>query len=69
MPRRLAGGGSGRGGVFSGSSNLSLWHLADPVWAIGDLIEAALGAVPPPPSPTAPERAVSSGVVEGGKTD
>jgi IS1 family transposase len=41
--------------------------IADHVWTIGDLIEAALGAVPPLPTPTAPDRRRQFRVIEGGK--
>jgi IS1 family transposase len=41
--------------------------IADRVWTIGDLIEAALDAVPPLPTPTAPDRRRQFRVIEGGK--
>ena len=41
--------------------------IAERVWTIGDLIEAALGAVPPLPTPTAPDRRRQFRVIEGGK--
>ena len=41
--------------------------IAERVWTIGDLIEAALGAVPPLPTPTAPDRRRQVRVIEGGK--
>ena len=41
--------------------------LTDRVWAVADLIEAALKAVPPLPNPTAPERRKGFRVIEGGK--
>ncbi len=40
--------------------------IADRIWTIGDLIEAALGAVPPLPTPTAPDRRRQFRVIEGG---
>jgi IS1 family transposase len=42
--------------------------IADRVWTIGDLVDAALGAVPPLPTPTAPERRRQFRVIEGGKS-
>ena len=39
--------------------------IADRVWSIGDLIEAALKAVPTMPTPTAPQRRKSFRVIEG----
>jgi IS1 family transposase len=41
--------------------------IADRVWTISDLIEAALGAVPALPTPTAPDRRRQFRVIEGGK--
>lgn len=41
--------------------------IADRVWTIGDLLDAALTAVPPVPSPTAPERRRQFRVIDGGK--
>jgi hypothetical protein len=41
--------------------------IADRVWTIGDLLDAALTAVPPVPTPTAPERRRQYRVIEGGK--
>ena len=41
--------------------------VADRVWTIGDLIDAALAAVPPLPTPTAPDRRRQFKVIEGGK--
>jgi len=41
--------------------------LTDRVWAVADLIETALKAVPPVPTPTAPERRKGFLVIEGGK--
>jgi IS1 family transposase len=41
--------------------------IADRVWTIGDLIDAALKAVPPLPTPTAPDRRRQFRVIEGGK--
>jgi len=42
--------------------------IADQVWTIGDLVDAALGAVPPVPTPTAPERRRQFRLIEGGKS-
>jgi IS1 family transposase len=42
--------------------------IADRVWTISDLIEAALDAVPPLPTPTAPDRRRQFRVIEGGKS-
>jgi hypothetical protein len=42
--------------------------IVDHVWTIAEIIEAALGAVPPLPSPTAPERRRRFRVIEAGKT-
>lgn len=41
--------------------------LTDKVWGVADLIEAALKAVPPVPTTSAPERRKSFRVIEGGK--
>jgi hypothetical protein len=41
--------------------------LTDHVWSIGELIDAALKAVPPKPTPTAPERRRQFRVIQGGK--
>jgi len=41
--------------------------IADRVWTIGDLLDAALSAVPPVPTPTAPDRRRQFRVIEGGK--
>ena len=41
--------------------------IADRVWTIGDLLDAALSAVPPLPTPTAPERRRQFRVIEGGR--
>ena len=41
--------------------------VADRVWTIGDLLDAALTAVPPVPAPTAPERRRQFQVIEGGR--
>ena len=41
--------------------------IAAHVWTIGDLLDAALAAVPPLPSPTAPDRRRRFRVIEGGK--
>jgi IS1 family transposase len=43
--------------------------IADRVWTIGDLLDAALTAVPPLPTPTAPDRRRQFRVIEGGKAD
>ncbi len=43
--------------------------ITDHVWSIGELIDAALAAVPPKPMPTAPDRRRQFRVIEGGKTD
>jgi IS1 family transposase len=37
------------------------------LWSIGELIDAALAAVPPKPAPTAPDRRRQFRVIEGGK--
>jgi IS1 family transposase len=41
--------------------------LTDHVWSFAELIDAALGAVPPKPTPTAPDRRRQFRVIEGGK--
>lgn len=41
--------------------------IADRVWTIGDLLDAAFAAVPPLPTPTAPDRRRQFRVIEGGK--
>lgn len=41
--------------------------IADHVWSIGELLDAALTAVPPLPTPTAPDRRRQFRVIEGGK--
>src|SRR3984957_3665736 len=41
--------------------------IADRVWTIGDLLDAALVAVPPLPTPTAPDRRRQFRVIDGGK--
>lgn len=41
--------------------------IADRVWTIGDLLDAAFSAVPPVPTPTAPERRRQFRVIEGGR--
>jgi IS1 family transposase len=41
--------------------------IADHVWSIGELIDAALTAVPPKPTPTAPDRRRQFRVIQGGK--
>jgi IS1 family transposase len=41
--------------------------IADHTWSISELIEAALGAVPPLPTPTAPDRRRQFRVIEGGR--
>jgi hypothetical protein len=40
--------------------------LTDHVWSIGELIDAALAAVPPIPTETAPERRRRFRVIDGG---
>jgi len=42
--------------------------IADRVWTIGDLLDAALAAEPPKPTPTAPDRRRQFRVIEGGKS-
>jgi hypothetical protein len=41
--------------------------IADRVWTIGDLLDAALTAMPPLPTPTAPDRRRQFRVIEGGR--
>jgi IS1 family transposase len=41
--------------------------IADRVWTIGDLLDAALAAEPPKPTPRAPDRRRQFRVIEGGK--
>jgi len=41
--------------------------IADRVWTVGDLLDAALTAVPPVPTLTAPDRRRQFRVIEGGK--
>lgn len=41
--------------------------ITDRAWTIGDLLDAALLAEPPLPTPTAPERRRQFRVVEGGR--
>jgi IS1 family transposase len=41
--------------------------LTDHVWSVGELIDAALAAVPPIPTETAPERRRRFRVIEGGR--
>jgi hypothetical protein len=43
--------------------------ITDRVWSIGELIDAALTAVPPKPTPTAPDRRRQFRVIEGGRRD
>jgi IS1 family transposase len=43
--------------------------IADRVWTIGDLIDAALGAVPPKPEPAPTDRRRQFRVIEGGKDE
>jgi hypothetical protein len=42
--------------------------IADHVWSIGELVDAALTAVPPLPTPTAPDRRRQFRVIAGGKS-
>jgi hypothetical protein len=42
--------------------------ITDHVWSIGELIDAALAAVPPKPTTTAPERRRQFRVIQGGKS-
>jgi IS1 family transposase len=41
--------------------------ITDHVWSIGELIDAALTAAPPKPTPTAPDRRRQFRVIEGGR--
>ena len=41
--------------------------LTDHVWSIGELISAALGAIPSKPTPTATDRRRQFRVIDGGK--
>jgi hypothetical protein len=41
--------------------------IADRVWSIGDLLDAALAVAPADPTTTAPERRRRFRVIEGGK--
>jgi IS1 family transposase len=41
--------------------------IADHVWSIGELVDAALTAVPPKPTPTAPDRRRQFRVIQGGR--
>lgn len=41
--------------------------IADHVWSIGELLDAALVAVPPKPTPTAPDRRRQFRVIQGGR--
>jgi IS1 family transposase len=41
--------------------------ITDHVWSIGELIDAALTAAPPKPTPTAPDRRRQFRVIQGGK--
>jgi hypothetical protein len=41
--------------------------ITDHVWSIGELIDASLTAVPPKPTPSAPDRRRQFRVIEGGK--
>jgi hypothetical protein len=41
--------------------------IADRVWSIGDLLNAALAAKPPKPTPTAPDRRQQFRAIEGGR--
>jgi IS1 family transposase len=43
--------------------------IADRVWTIGDLLDAALAAEPPKPTPTAPDRRRQFRVIEGGRKE
>jgi len=43
--------------------------IADRVWSIGDLLDAALAVAPADPTTTAPERRRRFRVIEGGKND
>jgi hypothetical protein len=42
--------------------------IADHVWSIRELVDAALTAVPPKPTPTAPDRRRQFRVIQGGKS-
>lgn len=42
--------------------------ITDRSWTIGELVEAALIAVPPVPTPTAPDRRRQFKVIDGGKS-
>lgn len=42
--------------------------ITDHVWSIGELIDAALTAVPFKPTPTAPDRRRQFRVIEGGRS-
>lgn len=42
-------------------------RIADRVWTIGDLLDAALTAEPPKPTPTAPDRRRQFQVIDGEK--
>jgi hypothetical protein len=44
------------------------WPESAYVWSIGQLIDAALTAVPPKPTPTAPDRRRQFGVIQGGRS-
>ena len=41
--------------------------ITDHIWTIGELIDAALAAVPPKPAPTAPDQRKQFRVIQGGK--
>jgi hypothetical protein len=41
--------------------------ITDRMWSIGDLIDAALTAAPPKPTPTAPTRRRQFRVIQGGR--
>jgi hypothetical protein len=41
--------------------------IADRVWTVGNLLDAALAAEPPKPTPTAPDRRRQFRVIIGGK--
>jgi len=43
--------------------------LTDHVWSISELIDAAHAAVPPKPTPTAPDRRRQFRVIEGDRKD
>jgi hypothetical protein len=62
LPRSLPANG--------GTSPLKLsvaLGITDHAWSIGELIDAALTAVPPKPTPTAPDRRRQFRVIEGGR--